>query len=828
MTDYQIRIIVSAQDNASGPLGKVGSALGSMGTIAGGIISAQLFQNIANGIADLGRQAMDATASWERMGLAMQSMIAREMVNAGQFDNLTDAMGAAIPKSKELLHWLEGLAINSPFDAEGVANTYRMGLTFGFSSDKAKELTQILIDMSAGMGLTSSQMEHVGYALGQINASDKLLMQDLRQLMNVGVPVQDILKKMGYSLADVGTSAISSQEFLKVFNEEMGGGFEGAAAKQAKSWAGLLNSMDDIKKIGLREFFSSTFDAVQPLIGRFVDKFSDPKFIESLRKWGEPLGEAVGNMVSLIDRFDEFKDGVGQFSIKDAILKGVGALGGVGLAGAFAAALGPSLLGGISLIFGSGLPFLKGIVGKGLFSVFSFGQGSIFAGLTIALSGLAPKLGGLFFKTFMVGGIFEKIGGAFLKIGAFAKFLAPLSGIITFGAPLLLIATAVMTVVGAFQLLEKGKLKELLAPLGDSFARIQETVSGLLPFLVEMGEYIGGAFLQASEELAANVIPWLVEQFDKFSLWFKENQPLIQEFIQTIADFIVHGLIPAVVGAWQFIEPILTGLVDLILGLAVVIMQVATGDWAGAWETMQATAGKVWESLKKAFWGFMNWIANLMGSSLAEIGAVWASNWEQLQQISTAVLNIVVDYLESFLANVVYKITSYANSILTAWRNIWTGFSNVLASAFNGVQSYLAGQLAGVANALYGKIYLFTNLGYDIVEGIENGIKNAWKALINTFNNLVSLLPASVKKILGIASPSKVFEGLGRNMMQGWEQGLIRNSSLPIQATLTTAGAVASAGNVNRTTNWNVTINHPKQDEVSVRDDLRLLQLAAA
>ena len=50
MPTYKLNIIAEGKDRASGPLGKVGGALGNVASIAGGIIAAQVFTKLASGI----------------------------------------------------------------------------------------------------------------------------------------------------------------------------------------------------------------------------------------------------------------------------------------------------------------------------------------------------------------------------------------------------------------------------------------------------------------------------------------------------------------------------------------------------------------------------------------------------------------------------------------------------------------------------------------------------------------------------------------------------------------------------------------------------------
>ena len=67
--------------------------------------------------------------------------------------------------------------------------------------------------------------------------------------------------------------------------------------------------------------------------------------------------------------------------------------------------------------------------------------------------------------------------------------------------------------------------------------------------------------------------------------------------------------------------------------------------------------------------------------------------------------------------------------------------------------------------------YDWASLGKNLVEGFKRGISNAWKNLKQWFRSLFGDLIYIAKKILGIASPSKVFKKLGGFTAEGFGIG---------------------------------------------------------
>jgi len=289
----EVNILIKATDQASSVLGRVAGGMSNIIKVAAGVAAAS-----AAAFAILGKQALDATAEWERMTLSMESLVARELKAANSTLTMTDALALAGDKTQELLGWLQQIAIHSPFDVVSVQTAFRQAMTYGFAADEAKRLTQNIVDFAAANGLTADAMNTVSYALGQINNNDKVLLLDLRQLMQAGVPVVDILREMGYGFEDVTAGAVASSEFLEKFSEVMERDFAGAADRTTKSWAGLLNTLGDLKKMALRELFAGMLDVLQPLVAKFAE-WMQGAGMEKMKEWGKYIGNITKNLVGL-------------------------------------------------------------------------------------------------------------------------------------------------------------------------------------------------------------------------------------------------------------------------------------------------------------------------------------------------------------------------------------------------------------------------------------------------------------------------------------------------------------------------------------------------
>ncbi len=68
----------------------------------------------------------------------------------------------------------------------------------------------------------------------------------------------------------------------------------------------------------------------------------------------------------------------------------------------------------------------------------------------------------------------------------------------------------------------------------------------------------------------------------------------------------------------------------------------------------------------------------------------------------------------------------------------------------------------------------FLEVGKNIIAGLKEGIATKKQELVGKLEKIANLLPETVKKLLGIHSPSRVFLGIGKFSMLGWANGVAR------------------------------------------------------
>lgn len=317
---------------AENAFSKVGKSLENISQTALGVFGGQMMTQAVNGLANVGKAALDAYANYERLSASLETLTARELKNSGAATSMADALSKAGPKAKELLDWIQKLAVESPFTSEGVSAAFRTAQAYGFTADEAKRLTSAMIDFAAGSGATEGTMNQIALALGQIQAKGKIAGQEVLQLVSAGVAVDAILAKaFGKSTAEIvamrEAGLIPAKAAIDAITKSLEEDFGGAAKRQSQTFAGLISSLQDIKSIGLREFFEGTFKAIQPYLTDFVNTLSSPAFMAGLAGIGDKLGSALKgllenfNTAEMRSKLDELGKSFGELG--DRILQGI-------------------------------------------------------------------------------------------------------------------------------------------------------------------------------------------------------------------------------------------------------------------------------------------------------------------------------------------------------------------------------------------------------------------------------------------------------------------------------------------------------------------------
>ncbi|WP_435605882.1 phage tail tape measure protein [Pseudomonas knackmussii] len=316
--------------------------------------------------------------------------------------------------------------------------------------------------------------------------------------------------------------------------------------------------------------------------------------------------------------------------------------------------------------------------------------------------------------------------------------------------------------------------REIEAKLKDQ-ADLRTRVNLQLDTLSNVIEAAEGSWTNAMAEFGAAVAPelkglirWLGELANGIGAWARANPQLAGGLVKVVA----------LVGALAFAG----GALSLTLaGLATPFAMLRYG-----WALLTTLGGPL-----------LSMLFNLGRSALPLVG-------QGIMLIGRALLMNPIGLAITAIALGAYLIYRNWDAVkaylLATWEEIKAGFGGGLAGmlqllanfsplglfyrAFAGVLSYCGIELPAK----------FSDIGANIVAGLWKGLKDSFPSVASLLEEFANKLPAPVKKVLGIHSPSRVFAELGGHTMAGLEQGLTAGQGGPLAAVTDISKRLAAAG----------------------------------
>ena len=295
--------------------------------------------------------------------------------------------------------------------------------------------------------------------------------------------------------------------------------------------------------------------------------------------------------------------------------------------------------------------------------------------------------------------------------------------------------TAFQPVVGIVQ-------SQLLPALQPLMGALQNLGNAIMPIIMTAIQTIAPVLativsniMQTMSVIATAVTPVI----NNIAALIQAVLPAIQSAFQIWGTYI-QGVINAV---FPFIQTVVTSVMNVINAIINTVLAAINGDWSGVWEGIKNIASSVWDGIKSIVSGAINAVLGIISSVLNGISGIFSSVWNGIRGAVSAAWNGITSAVSSGVSSMMSFITSIPSRIM---------------GVFSGAGSWLL------------------SAGQNIIQGLVNGIKNAIGGAISAVKDAVGGIIDGAKSLLGIASPSKVFDReIGRMIPAGLGRGVTEN-----------------------------------------------------
>lgn len=289
------------------------------------------------------------------------------------------------------------------------------------------------------------------------------------------------------------------------------------------------------------------------------------------------------------------------------------------------------------------------------------------------------------------------------------------------------IASSIQTVLPALQ-----PLMSALQNLGNAIMPIiTAAIQTIAPVLSTVASYI----VQTMNVIATAVTPVI----NNIAALIQAVLPAIQSAFQIWGTYI-QGVINAV---FPFIQTVVTSVMNVINAIITTVLAAINGDWSGVWEGIQNIVSSVWNGIQSIVSGAINAVSGVISSVLNGISGIFSSVW---------------------------------NGIKGAVSSAWSGITSAVSSGVSSMMNFITSIPSRIMGVFSGAGSWLLSAGQNIIQGLINGITNAIGGAISAVKNAVGGIIDGAKSLLGIASPSKVFDReIGRMIPAGLGRGVSEN-----------------------------------------------------
>lgn len=365
-------------------------------------------------------------------------------------------------------------------------------------------------------------------------------------------------------------------------------------------------------------------------------------------------------------------------------------------------------------------------------------------------------------------------------------------------------ATSTSTIEGAMGNLEASVvgvgttiLDQFKGPLTSGISMLAQAISGLSgvftglvqtigPILSQIGTTFQTAFQPVVEIVQSQLLPTLQPLMSALQNLGNAIMPIIMTAIQTIAPVLstlvsnigqtmsviatavtpvinniaalIQAVLPAIQSAFQiwgtyiqgvinavfpFIQTVITSVMNVINAIITTVLAAINGDWSGVWEGIQNIASSVWNGIQSIVSGAINAVSGVISSVLSGISGIFSSVW---------------------------------NGIKGAVSSAWSGITSAVSSGVSSMMNFITSIPSRIMGVFSGAGSWLLSAGKNIIQGLINGITNAIGGAISAVKDAVGGIIDGAKSLLGIASPSKVFDReIGRMIPAGLGRGVSEN-----------------------------------------------------
>ena len=336
----------------------------------------------------------------------------------------------------------------------------------------------------------------------------------------------------------------------------------------------------------------------------------------------------------------------------------------------------------------------------------------------------------------------------------------------------------------------KGPLTSGISMLAQGISGLSGVFTGLVqtigPILSQIGTVFQTAFAPIGTMITTQLLPALQPLMGALQNLGNAVMPVIMTAIQTIAP-VLATVVSNVIQTMSVIATAVTPVINNIAALIQAVLPVIQSLFQSWGSAIQGVINAVFPFIQTVVTSVMNVVNAIISTVLAAINGDWSGVWEGIQNIVSSVWDGIQNIVSGAINAVSGVISSVLNGISGIFSSVWNGIKGAVSGAWNGITSAVSSGVSSMMNFITsipsrimgvfsGAGSWLLSAGKNIIQGLIKGITNAIGGAISAVKDAVGGIIDGAKSLLGIASPSKVFDReIGRMIPAGLGRGVTEN-----------------------------------------------------
>lgn len=309
----------------------------------------------------------------------------------------------------------------------------------------------------------------------------------------------------------------------------------------------------------------------------------------------------------------------------------------------------------------------------------------------------------------------------------------------------------------------------LFGLLGDAFTGVVDWVKGILGIHSPSTVFYGIA-----SDLVAGLKNGLEATWGSIKSFFTESFSNIKESVSS---------------AWQTIKTKTSETWSSIkTGVSTAVSSVKTGI-STAWTNIKTATSTTWSNIKSGISTAWTNIKSTVTGSTGSVKSTVSSAWSNVKSTTSSSFENMRSTISSKLSSAKTSLDSHVASMKERTLSDFGAMKTTVDGKMEGVRSTVQTKMDQASGYVKGMSWEGT--GSNLINGFWNGIKNVWSSVSEWVSNAAQSLTNTIKDVLQIHSPSRVWYAIGVNL----DQGLIDGMNSAKKKVVATASAIAKSTN---------------------------------